>query len=211
RVWRASSWFLSSCQRLIAGTGLLRRTRASLRTAVGRQHHRHVAAILFGGRLDEAVFGDVGAQPLQEPVAQLWAGLLAATEHDRDLDLGPCFEEAHYVTFLGLVVVVIDLRSQLLFLDDGLLLVASRLARLLSRLVLELAVVHDLADRRSGVRSDFDKVEIGISGDAKCVLDAHDPHLLTAGSDQSDFWHSNALVDAGLSGDVASLVRFICQ
>ncbi|MCB2020288.1 MAG: tRNA (guanosine(46)-N7)-methyltransferase TrmB, partial [Burkholderiaceae bacterium] len=41
------------------------------------------------------------------------------------------------------------------------------LARLLGRLVLELAVVHDLADRRSGIGGYFDEVEIGIRGDAE--------------------------------------------
>ncbi len=110
------------------------------------------------------------------------------------------------MTLLGLVVVRVDLGAQLLFLDDGLLLVLARLARLLSRLVLELAVVHDLADRRLGVRGYFDKVEIGIRGDAEGVFDAHDAYLLATWSDQADFRYSNALVDAGLSADGASYV-----
>ena len=110
------------------------------------------------------------------------------------------------MTLLGLVVVVVDLGSQLLFLDDGLLLVLARLARLLSRLVLELAVVHDLADRWFGVRGYFDKVEIGVRGDAEGVFDAHDAYLLATWSDQADFRYSNALVDAGLSADGASYV-----
>ena len=110
------------------------------------------------------------------------------------------------MTLLGLVVVRVDLGSQLLFLDDGLLLVLARLACLLSRLVLELAVVHDLADRRFGVRGYFDEVEIGIRGDAECVFDAHDAYLLTTRSDQADFRYANALVDAGLSADGASYV-----
>ena len=122
------------------------------------------------------------------------------------LTFDPASQEADHVTLLGLVVVLVDLGSQLLFLDDGLLLVLARLARLLSRLVLELAVVHDLADRRFGVRSYFDKVEIGIRGDAECVFDAHDAYLLTAWSDQADFRYANALVDAGLSADGASYV-----
>ena len=63
-------------------------------------------------------------------------------------------------------------------------LVLAGLARLLSGLVLELAVVHDLADRRSGVRSDLDQVEVGLSGDAQGVFDAHDSDLFTAGSDE---------------------------
>ena len=122
------------------------------------------------------------------------------------LTFDPASQEADDVTLLGLVVVGVDLGSQLLFLDDGLLLVLARLARLLSRLVLELAVVHDLADRRSGVRGYFDEIEIGIRGDAECIFDAHDAYLLATGSDQSDFRYANALVDAGLSADGASYV-----
>ncbi|BBX92257.1 hypothetical protein MBOE_39060 [Mycolicibacterium boenickei] len=101
---------------------------------------------------------------------------------------------------------IVDLGTQLLFLDDGLLLVFARLALLECRLVLELAVVHDLADRWSGIRSYFDKVEIGIRGDAEGVFDAHNAYLLATWSDQADFWYTNALVDAGLSADGASYV-----
>ena len=184
----------------------MRRLGASLRAAVRCQHHRHVPAVLLGGRLDVAVVGHIGAERLQQPVPELGPRLFAAAEHDGDLDLGPRFQEADDVTLLGLVVVGVDLRSQLLFLDDGLLLVLARLARLLGRLVLELAVVHDLADRRPGVWGYFDEIEIGVRGDAECIFDAHDAYLLTARSDQADFRYANALVDAGLSADVASLV-----
>ncbi|BBY76939.1 hypothetical protein MPRF_38380 [Mycolicibacterium parafortuitum] len=104
----------------------------------------------------------------------------------------------------------IDLGTQLLFLDDGLLLVLARLASLLCRLVLELAVVHDLAHRRLGIRGYFDKVEIGIRGDAECIFDAHDAYLFTARSDQADFRYADTLVDAGLSADGASLDSSCC-
>jgi hypothetical protein len=110
------------------------------------------------------------------------------------------------VAFFGLVVVWVDLGSQLLFLDDGLLLILARLACLLSRLVFELAVVHDLANRRFGVRGYFDKVEIGIRGDAEGVFDAHNAYLLATWSDETNFRDSNALVDTGLSADGASYV-----
>src|SRR5690606_33447262 len=183
-----------------------RRLGASLRAAVRGRHHRHGPAVPFGGGLDGAVLGDIVAQALQQPVPQLGAGLLAATEHDRHLDLRSRFEEPGHVPLLGLATGRVDLRSQLLFLDDGLLLVLARLARLLGRLVLVLAVVHDLADRRPGVGGDFDKVEIGFRGDAESVFDAHDSNLLTSRSDQTDFGYANALVDAGLSADGASYV-----
>src|SRR3979409_1027912 len=100
----------------------------------------------------------------------------------------------------------IDLGSQLLFLDDGLLLILARLARLLSRLVLELAVVHDLADRRLGGRGYFDKIEIRVRGRAESVVEAHDSYLLASWSEKADFRYSNTLVDTGLSADGASYV-----
>ncbi|BBY72713.1 hypothetical protein MINTM008_32980 [Mycobacterium intracellulare] len=104
---------------------------------------------------------------------------------------------------------IVDLGSQLLFLDDGLLLVAAGFARLLRRFVFELAVVHDLADRRPGVRGNFDKVQIGVRSDAQCVFDAHYAYLLSPWANQSDFRYADALVDAGLSADGASLVGLL--
>jgi hypothetical protein len=93
-----------------------------------------------------------------------------------------------------------------LFLDDGLLLVLARLALLESRLVLELAVVHDLANRRFGIWGYFDEIEIGVRGDAECIFDAHYAYLFTARSDQANFRYADALVDACLSADGASYV-----
>ena len=111
------------------------------------------------------------------------------------------------MTLLGLVIVWVDFGSQFLFLDDGLLLVLARLAEFLCRLVFELSVVHDLAHRGPCLGGYFDEIEIGIRSHAKGVFDAHDAHLLPAGSDESDLRYSDALVDAGLSADAASLVR----
>jgi hypothetical protein len=77
----------------------------------------------------------------------------------------------------------------------------------LRRLILELAVVHDLADRWSGVWRNLDKVEIGIRGDAEGIFDTHDAYLLPSWADQTDFRYADAFVDAGLSADGASWAR----
>src|ERR1700735_2303563 len=179
---------------------------AGFRAAVRCQHHRHVASFLLARGLDESVVGDVGAQALQQPVTQFGPRLLASTEHDRHLDFRSSFQESDHVTPFGRIVVIVDLGPQFLLFDDGLLLVLTRLALLLSRLVFELAVVHDLADRRFGVRGNFDKVEIGIRGDAKGVFDTHNAYLLPSRSDQADFRYADAFVDAGLNADGASLI-----
>src|ERR1700746_524630 len=191
-IWR---WFgvAVGCGLGRRTTGLLDRTRTSFRAAVRCQHHRHVASVLLGRRLDESVVGDVGAQALQQPVAQLGPRLLASSEHDGHLDFRSRLQEADHVALFGFVVVIVDLGSQLLFFDDGLLLVLARLTRLLRRLIFELAVVHDLADRWPGVRRNLDKVEIGIRGDAEGIFDTHDAYLLPSRADQTDFRYADSL------------------
>ncbi len=189
--------------------GIFGCTGTGLRAAVRGQHHRHVASVLLGRGLDESVVGDVGAQALQQSVTQFGPRLLASTEHDGHLDFRSRLQEPDHVTPFGRIVVIIDLGSQLLFFDDGLLLVLARLARLLRRLVFELAVVHDLADRWSGIRGNFDKVEIGVRGDAKGVFDTHDAYLLASWSDQADFRYADAFVNTGLSADGASLIDLL--
>jgi hypothetical protein len=158
----------------------------------------------FGRRLHEAELLDVLAQPLQQPEPQLGAGLLAAAEHDRDLDLVPRLEEADDVALLGRVVVRVDLGTELHLLDDGEHLVLAALTRLLRRLVLELPVVHELADRRAGHRSDLDQVEVAVLRELDGLADGDDADLLAVGPDQAHLRDADPVVDAGFSADGAS-------
>jgi len=123
-------------------------------------HHDHVPAVLLRLRLDEAEFLDVAGQPLEQLVPELRSRLLATAEHDRYLDLVSLPEEPLDVAFLGAVVVRVDLRPDLDLLDDRLRLVLARLPGLEGRLVLELAEVHELADRRARGRRHLDEVEV---------------------------------------------------
>ena len=97
---------------LVATTALGLGLGLGLGLLLGRaEHHDHVAAVLLGVALDEAQLADVLGQPLQQPVAQLGAGLLAPAEHDRHLDLVAGLEEPLDVALLGAVVVRVDLRA----------------------------------------------------------------------------------------------------
>jgi hypothetical protein len=58
----------------------------------------------------------------------------------------------------------IDLRPDLDLLDDRLRLVLARLPGLERRLILELAEVHELGDRRTRRRRDLDEIEICLLG-----------------------------------------------
>src|SRR5829696_9090391 len=171
----------------------------------GHDHH-HVAAVLLGRGLHEAELLDVVGQSLQQPEAELRPGLLAPAEHDGDLDLVARTQEPLHVTLLCQVVVRVDLRPELHLLDDGEGLVAAGLTRLLRALVLELAVVHELADRRPGHRSHLDRIELGFLGQPERILDAHDADLLALGTDEPYFGDADPVVDAGLGADGASSV-----
>ncbi|GAB2959411.1 hypothetical protein GCM10017788_70120 [Amycolatopsis acidiphila] len=87
------------------------------------------------------------------------------------------------------------------------MLVAARVAGLLRTLVLELAEVHELAYGRARLWRDLDEVEIRLLGEPERILDPDDTDLLTVGSDEPDLGNADAVVDACLGADVASLVR----
>jgi len=83
------------------------------------------------------------------------------------------------MTLLGLVVVGVNLGAELLFLDNRHLLVTAGFTGLLRSLVLELAEVHEFADRWAGLRRNLDQVEVRFLSQPQRVLDADDAYLLT--------------------------------
>src|SRR4051794_12402148 len=181
------------------------------RVLVRREDHDHVAAVLLGRRLHEAELRDVLAEPLQQPVPELGPGLLASAEHDRDLDLVALLEEADHMALLRRVVVRVDLRAELHLLDDGEDLVLAALTRLLSGLVLELAVVHELAHRWPGHRSDLDEIEVALLGQLQGLVDRDDADLLALRTDQPYLGDTDPVVDAGFCADGASWFGRTCR
>ena len=184
------------------------RRSGDLRAAVRRDDHDHVAAVLLRRGLDEAELLDVLGQALQQPEPQFGPGLLAAAEHDRDLHLVALLEEPLDVTLLGLVVVRVDLRAELHLFDDGQRLVAPGLTCLLRALVLELAVVHELADGRTRHRGDLDEIQVGFGGEFQGLADRHDADLLALGADEAYLGDADPVVDPGFRADGTSLVVF---
>ena len=137
--------------------------------------------------------------------AQLRSVLLTTTEHDRDLDLVALLQEPHDVTRLGLVVVRVDLRPELHLLDDHVGLVAASLTSLLSGLVLELAVVHELGHRWTGHRCNLDEIEVGLLSEPQGILDPDDADLLSVRTDQPHLWDADPVVDTRFDADEYSL------
>src|SRR5205809_1013931 len=146
----------------------------------------------------------VAGETLQQTEPQLGPRLLTSPEHDRHLDLVARLEEPLDVALLGAVVVRVDLRAQLDLLDDRLRLVLTRFPGLDRGLVLELAVVHELADRWPRSGRDLDQIEVGFLCQLEPVVDRDDPDLLPLRPHEPDFGRTDALVDACFGADVTS-------
>ena len=101
-----------------------------------------------------------------------------------------------------------DLRPVLHLLDPDVGGLAPALLGPLGLVELELAVVHDPADRRVGHRGHLDEVEVELPGDRQGLGQRLDAELLTVGVDEADFTGTDAVVDpvlcCGFSDDAAS-------
>src|SRR5262249_4056737 len=153
----------------------------------------------FEARLGFQV-GD-GRGILLDPVEQLGTELLvrhlAASEAQGHLDLVALLEEAADRAHLHVVVVRVDVRPHLDLLDlDGALLLA-RLGGLLLRLILVLAVVEDLANRRLGVGRDLDEIEARLYRTREPLRRGDHADIMAGGFDELNFGVVDALVDAG--------------
>nr|WP_228430491.1 hypothetical protein [Baekduia soli] len=179
------------------GGGLLLLERAGQHGLARTEHHRHVAPVEVRPLLDDGEVDELLGQAVEDHAPALGVGHLTATEHDGDLHLVLVAEEALDVTLLGVVVVLGDLRPELDLPDDDLLLVLARLLLLLGELVLELGVVQDAADGRTGLRRHLDQVEISLLRHAQGLVGPHDPDLLAVIADDADLGDADALVDAG--------------
>ena len=100
------------------------------------------------------------------------------------------------MSLLGVVVVDADLRPELDLLHLDLALVLAGLLRLLLLLVLVLAVIHDLGDRRVSLGGHFDEVEVLAVRVLARLVRGFDSELSTVVVDQPDAGDADRIVDA---------------
>src|SRR4029077_17986605 len=115
---------------------------------------------------------------------------------DDELALVPLGEERTDVLHLEVEVVVVGLGTELDLLEDDRGLVLPRRLLLLRRLVLELAEVHDLADRWGGTGADLAQLQPRLLGEAQRLLGGDDADLCAVGADDAHLGHSNAAADS---------------
>ena len=117
---------------------------------------------------------------------------LAAAEFQPELHLGAVVEKALGVTQLGEKIVRLDAGSELDLLD----LAGGRfhMARFLLLLVNVLVEVHDPADGRLRVRSNFDQVEIELLRQAHRLGSGHHSQLRALGRNHPNLRRTDAQV-----------------
>ena len=164
----------------------------------GCEEHEHVTAFKLGRRFDRSVLFQVLRKTLEHIESLLRMGHFAAAEHDGDLNACALLQETKDVTLLGLVIAHIDLGSELHFLDLDLGLVLTSLLGLHGLLVLELAVVHDLAHGRLGVGRDLHQVKVLVIGDALRITCVEQTELRSIDADKTNARGTNLIVDAGV-------------
>src|SRR6476646_3475726 len=113
-----------------------------------REHHDHLTTFHLGKLLDHRVRVEVRAHALQQLHTEFLVRHFPTAETQRHLRLVTFFQNADQVAQLDLIIAFIRTGPELDFLDLNLPLLELRLVALLRFSILELAVVHDPADRR---------------------------------------------------------------
>src|SRR5439155_715237 len=127
----------------------------------------------------QAIGIQVLSDALEQALAEFLVGHLAPAKAQSHFRLVALLEELDQLSQLDLVVAFVGARSELDFLDLDLLLLELRFVRLLLLAVAELAVIHQLADRRIGERRDLHQVHVFLLCHPQGLGDGLDAELFT--------------------------------
>src|ERR1700733_5892734 len=154
----------------------------------GPFHARH--------KLHHARFADVLDKLVDDGVAELAMGHLAAAKTQAGLHLIPFGTEAYPLVLLGLVVVLVHRDRELDFLDGDDLLLFAGGAFALFLLIEKAAVVLNAADRWNGSGRHFHQIEPALASDLQRLKRRQNSQLFAVFVDDANFACPDAIVDA---------------
>jgi hypothetical protein len=144
--------------------------------------------------------GQIGFHPLQELQSQFLVYHFAAAESQRHLGLVSVLEETLEIAQLDLVITLFRPGTEFNFLDMDLLLLFLCRMVLFANFKKILPIIHDPANGRIALRSDFHQIKVRIQCLLLCFLYRDNPDLLTVGTDKPYLRGRYLLVYAMLFG-----------
>jgi len=162
----------------------------------GDDDHGHPATEHYRSSFDLAQFGQYFGNLIHNLAATIDMHHLTPAEEHGKLYFMPLFQKLHSPIDLDVPIMIVNFRTQTnLFQDNRMLLFLAQLC--FSLLFVQVfSIIHNPADRRLGVRGDFDKIQPQIMGFELGILDIDQPHLIVVFIDQPDRAGSNPLIDA---------------
>jgi len=159
-------------------------------------YHRHHAPLHVRVRLDLPDVHEGLCDSREDLQTDLGMGDLTTPKHHRQLHLVAFVQEAAGMTYLELVVVLLNTRPELHFLDLDRVLLFPRFAGCPGCFVLELPVVHHLDHGWPGLRSDLSQIHPTYRGPFPGLVDRDDADLFTIVLDEPYWADPNLVVDA---------------
>lgn len=140
-------------------------------------------------------FPQIGFNALQKRQTQLLVRHLATAKTQSDFAFVAIFQKRRQIADLDVVVAIIRTGTELDFLHPDDMLLQLRCMRFLGLLVLELAIIHDLAHRRLGLWSDLDEIDFKFFGFGEGLANRDDTNLLVIRANQTYFRYIDLAVD----------------
>jgi hypothetical protein len=155
----------------------------------------HAAAFHFGFLLQDGGVARLLGKAQKQIASDLGVRHLAAAETHGDLDTVSVREKLQGIFELGIEVADVNAGRHTHFLDLDDMLILAGLLLTLALLETELAVVHELANRRIDLRRDLHKIETVFVGNLERLRGGHDAELLTRSADQANLAVANFFVE----------------
>src|SRR5579872_7439822 len=180
RLGRRWLWFV------LFGVGSRGEFRRAERHLTRREDHEHVLAFEPRFAFDRRNRAHVFRHAIEQPASEHRIRDLATAKHDRDFYLAAVHEEPFGHSCFDLVIVSLDLRSQLDFSELEIALLLASVFIFFRLFVFQSSVIADPADGWSRRRRDFDQVEAALSREGERVLGRHDAELCPVIVDDAD-------------------------
>ena len=180
----------------ISATRRRRSIRFSALISLRHKDRKHLIA--FHARPDLGItdVGEILFELFEDSRAQLAVGHLAPAKPDRGFNFIAARQPLARMLHAIAVIVGVGAGTKLNLLDSDDDLLLFRFVCLLLRFVLKLSEVDDLANRRLGIRRDFNQIHAFLARSANCFASLHHAELLAIVTDDAHLRHANAFVNS---------------